>query len=90
MSKEIKNTDLSSLSREELEKRYIELNTKYESAVAKMNWYLEQYRLAMQKKYGQSSEKGIDGQMTLEDLPLFNEAEALLPRRLLQIQLQRR
>ena len=77
MSKEIKNTDLSSLSREELEKRYIELNTKYDSAVAKMNWYLEQYRLAMQKKYGQSSEKGIDGQMTLEDLPLFNEAEAM-------------
>ena len=34
MSKEIKNTDLSMLSREELEKRYIELNTKYDSAVA--------------------------------------------------------
>lgn len=74
-NKDKKETDLSGLSREELEKKYVQLNTKYNSTIAKLNWYLEQYRLAMQKRYGKSSEKEIDGQINLSDLPLFNEAE---------------
>ena len=71
-------TDLSALSRDELEKRYINLETEYKSALAKAAWYEEQYRLAQQRRYGKSSEKNITGQMSVEDygVPLFNEAEA--------------
>ncbi len=69
--------DLSSLSREELEKEYIKLHTEYESAQALINWYVEQYKLSREKTFGRSSEAGIAGQMSFEDLMLFNEAEAL-------------
>ena len=34
-------TDLSVLSRSELEKRYLNLETEYKSALAKMAWYEE-------------------------------------------------
>lgn len=53
------------------------LMTEYESSKAQIEWYKEQYRLSLIKRYGTSSEKSIAGQMTLSDLPLFNEAEAL-------------
>ena len=71
-------TDLSAFSRDELEKRYINLETEYKSALAKAAWYEEQYKLAQQRRYGKSSEKDIVGQMSVEDygVPLFNEAEA--------------
>ena len=71
-------TDLSVLSRSELEKRYLNLETEYKSALAKKAWYEEQYKLAQQRRYGKSSEQNITGQMSVEDygVPLFNEAEA--------------
>ena len=71
-------TDLSVLSRSEPEKRYLNLETEYKSALAKMAWYEEHYKLAQQRRYGKSSEKDITGQMSVEDygVPLFNEAEA--------------
>ena len=66
------------MSRVELEKRYLVLETEYKSAMAKVRWYEEQYRLSRERKYGRSSEKdAISGQMTMEDMgvPIFNEAE---------------
>ncbi|RCO04232.1 IS66 family transposase, partial [Bacilli bacterium] len=39
---------------------------------AKLKWYEEQFRLLQKQKYGVSSEKTNDDQMSL---PLFNEAE---------------
>ena len=77
-NKSMKNSiDLSALSREELEKEYIKLHAEYESAMAKVNWYTEQYELSRARMFGRSSESGIAGQMSFEDLMLFNEAEAL-------------
>lgn len=73
----VTRTDLSSLSRAELEQKYIDLQTNLDSAMTKLNWYKEQYELSKQKLFGRSSEKQIPGQMSLEDLMLFNEAEAL-------------
>ena len=70
-------TDLSNLSHDELVKMYINLQTEYDSAMAKMKWYEEQYRAASEKRYGTSSEKNIPGQITFQDLQIFNEAEAL-------------
>ena len=75
MKNNVKN--LSSLSREELEKQYIDLATKYDSALAKVEWYKTQYELSRQRMFGRSSEKDMAGQMTLDELLLFNEAEAL-------------
>ena len=72
-----KKIDLSALSRQDLERKYILLMTEYESSQAQIEWYKEQYRLSLQKRYGTSSEKNIVGQMSLSDLPLFNEAEVL-------------
>lgn len=68
--------DLSALSRQELEKAYIELKVKLTAAEAKNDWYVQQYRLMKQKQFGSSSEKGIDGQLSLADFNIFNEAEA--------------
>ncbi len=73
-----KSIDLSSLTREELEKQYIKLHSEYISMQAKAEWYEEQFRLSRQKRFGQSSEKDMAGQMSFDDLMLFNEAEALL------------
>lgn len=68
-------TDLSSMSRQELEKAYIDLKVRLTAAEAKNDWYYQQYLLSKQKQFGISSEKAtnIDGQL---ELPLFNEAEA--------------
>ena len=69
--------DLSNLSRKELEDAYIKLNIECESAKAKTDWYKEQYELSKSKLFGRSSEKNIPGQLSFDDLPLFNETEAL-------------
>ena len=69
--------DLSNLSRKDLEDAYVKLYIECESAKAKTDWYKEQYELSKAKLFGKSSEKNIPGQMCWDDLPLFNEAEAL-------------
>ena len=69
---------LASLSREELEKKVIELQSKLDAAEMMNNWYLEQYKAMLQKKYGQSSEAGYAGQLSFDDLNLINEAEAFV------------
>ena len=73
-------TDLSAMSREELEKAYVELNSRLDSANAMISWYEEQYKLSKQKQFGRSSEQMTSGQMSLfdmEEFRLLNEAEAL-------------
>lgn len=72
-----KTYDLSGFSREELEKENVKLHTQLEATQMLLDHYEELYRLEKQKKYGRSSETQIDGQMSLDDLMLFNEAEAL-------------
>ena len=69
--------NLSALSREELERQYVQLHTEYESAMTKLQYYQEQLATNRRKMFGQSSEKDIAGQMSSDDLMLFNEAEAL-------------
>ena len=73
----IAKIDLSNLSRKELEDAYVKLHIECESAKAKTDWYKEQYELSKSKLFGRSSEKNIPGQLSFDDLPLFNEAEAL-------------
>lgn len=64
--------DLSKLTKEELIQKTIQLQTEIQAAQAKIDWYYQQYLLSMQKKFGQSSEQAIYGQM---ELPFLNEAE---------------
>lgn len=76
----MKKTDLSSLSREELERRYIDLQEAVSALNIRISWYEEQYRKSKEKMYGKSTEKDlrdnqVEGQLVL---PIFNEAEALL------------
>ena len=70
--------NLAVLSRKELEKEYVQLSEKLASAQAKLTWYEEQYKLSKSRRFGRSSEADIAGQISLEDLALFNEAEALI------------
>lgn len=73
--------NLASMSRKELEKNYIKLHTQLEQANQLLNYYIEQTRLDRIQKYGSSSEKIMDGQLSLhdifKDIMLFNEAETL-------------
>ena len=65
--------DLQNMSRRDLENEYIKLKTQATDLAAKLDWYEQQYRLSKAKMFGPSSEKGVEGQLTL---PIFNEAEA--------------
>jgi len=58
---------------EELQKRCLQLERENAELTAKLNWFLEQFRLSKQRQFGASSEKTLPGQ---EQLLLFNEAEA--------------
>ena len=73
--------NLASMSRKELEKNCIKLHTQLEQANQLLNYYIEQTRLDRIQKYGSSSEKIMDGQLSLhdifKDIMLFNEAETL-------------
>lgn len=64
--------DLSSMTRAELEQNIVELTTEVESQKQKIQWLEEQFHLLQQKRFGSSSEKGMnDG----DQMSLFNEAE---------------
>lgn len=67
--------DLSKYSRSELEQEYIKLHSELLKEQAKVNWYVEQFTLSQQHRFGRSSEQHIEGQMSLDDINLFNEAE---------------
>lgn len=68
--------DLSKYSRDELEEEYLKLYMRCAKAEAKADRFLEEFKIAQQKRFGKSSEKNITGQMSLEDFNIFNEAEA--------------
>lgn len=65
--------DLQNMSRKDLENEYIKLKTQATDLAAKLDWYEQQYRLSKAKMFGPSSEKGVEGQLTL---PIFNEVES--------------
>ena len=71
---ETKKVDLSAMSREELEKRVLELSIDNESLSAKVRHLEEIIRIANSRRYGSSSEKTNLDQL---DLGLFNEPEAI-------------
>ena len=73
--KRLSNSELSSMSKDELIREYNLLNEQMTEVSAKLSWYEEQYRLSKMRDYGKSSEADLGEQMTLFNLPLFNEAE---------------
>jgi len=72
--------DLSKLSRKELEEKYVELSAKYQCAQVDAHYLRECLNLLRRKEFGSTSEKNkapeIDGQVTMESLGVFNEAES--------------
>jgi transposase len=60
-------------STEELQALIRQKDAKIEQLEAKVNWFMEQFRLAQHRQYGKSSEKGSPQ----EQLNLFNEAELI-------------
>ena len=65
-----KTVNLKDMSREELEKNFIELSAKNEALSQENTWYKEQVKLQQKKLFGKSSEKVDDNQLSL-----FNEVE---------------
>lgn len=63
--------DIASLSRSELESKFLHLSLEVESLSAKLSWYEEQYKLSRAQRFGPSSE-----QTTFDQLSFFNEAES--------------
>ena len=64
--------DLSSLTREELERQNMQLFSMMDEMAAKLSWYEEQYRLSRAQRFGPSSEQTA----TFEQMSFFNEAES--------------
>lgn len=52
-----------------------EMSEQVQSLEKLNNWYIEQLKLRQKEKFGKSSEKAGEGQITLFDL--FNEAETI-------------
>jgi len=68
--------DLSSLSRDELMDMIIAKDACELALKAEIEWYKARLRLSVERRFGKSSEKNIiEGQISLESLGLFNEAE---------------
>jgi transposase len=64
--------DLSSLTREELERQNMRLFSMVDEMAAKLAWYEEQYRLSRAQRFGPSSEQTAP----FEQMSFFNEAES--------------
>ena len=67
------SSDTSAMSIEELKDHCAQLEQQNAELTAKLNWFMEQFRLGKHKQFGSSSEKTAPGQ---EQLSFFNEAEA--------------
>lgn len=65
-----KQVDLKGMSRRELEDYAMSKSLESEELSAKLAWYEEQLKLSRSKKFGKSSEKTHEGQISI-----FNEAE---------------
>lgn len=57
---------------EELQKRCIQLERENAELTAKLNWFMEQFRLSKKRQFGVSSERSTPEQ---QQLSFFNEAE---------------
>ena len=64
MKNNTKTIDLSVLSRDELEKRFVQLSVEVEALSAKLSWYEEQFLLSRAKRFRPSSAKSDFAQMT--------------------------
>lgn len=67
----MENTTTISVTTEELQKEISLLKQQNAELQAKLDWFMEQFRLSQQKRFGSSSE-----QTQYEQVNLFNEAEA--------------
>lgn len=74
MEKRVMSVDLSSMSREELESNYVNLQTELEAEKLKVSWLEEQFRLQRAVRFGASSEKTL---VDFNQMSIFNEAEYL-------------
>ncbi len=72
MEKQVITMDLSSMSREELELNYVQLQTQLEAEKMKVSWLEEQFRLQRAARFGASSEKAL---VDFDQMSIFNEAE---------------
>jgi hypothetical protein len=59
---------------EELQERCVQLERENAELTAKLNWFMEQFRLSKKRQFGVSSERTRP--LEEEQLLLFNEAEA--------------
>jgi len=57
---------------EELQKRCVQLERENAELTAKLNWFMEQFRLIKHRQFGASSERTVSEQ---QQLSFFNEAE---------------
>lgn len=65
-------TDLSAMSRRDLEENYIKLSTQLNAAQQQISWLEEQFRLSRAQRFGASSEQCL---VDFNQMSLFNEAE---------------
>ena len=72
MEKQVITMDLSSMSREELELNYVQLQTQLKAEKMKVSWLEEQFRLQRAARFGASSEKAL---VDFDQMSIFNEAE---------------
>ncbi len=66
-TEKIEQIDLSKLSRSELEDEFIKLYERCTAAEARAEHFMEEFRIAMQKRFGRSSEKEISDQITIAE-----------------------
>ncbi|GEA17575.1 hypothetical protein E306M_07090 [Moorella sp. E306M] len=64
---------IAAMTIEELQERCVQLERENAELTAKLNWFMEQFRLSKKRQFGVSSERTTPLQ---EQLLLFNEAEA--------------
>jgi len=65
--------NIDTMTIEELQKRCVQLERENAELTAKLNWFMEQFRLSKHRQFGSSSERTVPEQ---QQLSLFNEAEA--------------
>jgi len=64
---------IATMTIEELRERCVQLEQQNAELTAKLNWFMEQFRLSKKKQFGSSSQRT---ETLKEQLLLFNEAEA--------------
>ena len=64
--------DLSSLTKEQMERQMMQMFAIMDELEAKVSWYEEQYRLSRAQRFGPSSEQTLP----FDQMSFFNEAES--------------